>query len=84
MEKEFNLSEKIVEVSHYDNPWREHLFVKDVKEFIKKNRLLELEFMDKVLNANTKSKNFIEIADFKYLINWLFGEKNKLAGDDLI
>lgn len=35
MEKEFNLSEKIVEVSHYDNPWREHLFVKDVKEFIK-------------------------------------------------
>ncbi len=43
MEKEFNLSEKIVEVSHYDNPWREHLFVKDVKEFIK---LLKEKFND--------------------------------------
>lgn len=44
------------------------IFVEDIKKHIK-------ELQDKLLNPNTKSKNFIEISDFKYHLIESFGNK---------
>lgn len=80
----FNLSEEVFEgdgeASFIDGNFYHE---KDVKEFIQKERILLFEFMNKVLNTNTKSKNFIEIPDFKYHLDHFIGERSKLLGDKL-
>ena len=45
--------------------------LRDVKN---KHKDLIIKFMNSLLNPNTKSKNFIEIPDFKYHLNNLLGE----------
>jgi len=73
--KEFNLSEKIIESLNEDD-W---LTTEDIKEFIKNETALIMEFKDKIYQ-NTKSKNFIKIADFNYRLDELLIKRKGIAG----